>query len=81
MRRLTGTGVSHGVAVGPAVMLMQNPLVIRFAIPEDRVEHELVRLREARERSKRQLQEIGARLDLRARDELPLGSATEGAKT
>lgn len=70
MRRLTGAGVSHGVAVGPAVMLMQNPLVIRFAVPEDRVDHELVRLREARERSKRQLQEIGARLDLRARAEL-----------
>ncbi|MBI3263133.1 MAG: phosphoenolpyruvate--protein phosphotransferase [Acidobacteria bacterium] len=70
MRRLTGAGVSHGVALGPAVMLMQNPLVIRFAIPEDRVEHEVVRLRDARERSKRQLREIGARLDLRARAEL-----------
>lgn len=70
MRRLTGIGVSHGVAVGPAVMLMQNPLIIRFAIPEDRIEHEIVRLCEARERSKRQLQEIGARLDRRARAEL-----------
>lgn len=70
MRRLTGTGVSHGVAVGPVVMLMQNPLVIRFAIPPDRIDDELTRLRAARERSKRQLHEIGARLNQRARAEL-----------
>ncbi len=50
MHRLTGIGVSPGVAVGRAVLLMQNPLVIRFPIGPERVAAELARLEEALER-------------------------------
>jgi phosphoenolpyruvate-protein phosphotransferase (PTS system enzyme I) len=66
VHRLTGIGVSPGVAVGRAVLLMQNPLVLRFPIAETQVPDEVERLREARERSRRQLQEIKARIARRA---------------
>ncbi len=62
MRRLTGIGVSPGVVVGRAVLLMQNPLVIRFPIGLERVPGELARLEEAREQSRRQLVEIKGRV-------------------
>ena len=62
MQRLTGIGVSPGVVVGRAVLLMQNPLVIRFPIGLERVPGELARLEEAREQSRRQLVEIKARV-------------------
>jgi phosphoenolpyruvate-protein phosphotransferase (PTS system enzyme I) len=60
--RLTGIGVSPGIVVGRAVLLMQNPLVIRFPIGDERVSEELARLEEARERSRRQLLEIKSRI-------------------
>ena len=69
MYRLTGIGVSPGVVIGRAVLLMQNPLVIRFPIAPAQVPDELARLEDARERSRRQLVEIRGRV---AR-----GSATE----
>ena len=62
MYRLNGIGVSPGVVVGRAVLLMQNPLVIRFPIAQDQVTAELARLEQARERSRRQLTEIKTRL-------------------
>ena len=62
MHRLTGIGVSPGIAAGRAVLLMQNPLVIRFPIGQDRVAGELARLDEARERSRHQLREIKSRV-------------------
>jgi phosphotransferase system enzyme I (PtsI) len=62
VHRLTGIGVSPGLASGRAVLLMQNPLVIRFPIAPGRVAAELARLEEARERSRRQLLEIKARV-------------------
>ena len=62
MQRLTGIGVSPGVVVGRAVLLMQNPLVIRFPIGPERVQAELARLEEARERSRSQLVEIKGRV-------------------
>jgi phosphoenolpyruvate-protein phosphotransferase (PTS system enzyme I) len=70
VHRLTGIGVSPGVAVGRAVLLMQNPLVLRFPIAEAQVDEELARLREARDRSRRQLLEIKARIARRAGAEL-----------
>ncbi len=70
MHRLTGIGVSSGVAIGRAVLLMQNPLVLRFPIGEAQVEDELSRLREARDRSRRQLLDIKARIARRAGAEL-----------
>ena len=62
MQRLIGIGVSPGVAVGRAVLLMQNPLIIRFSIPADQVARELGRLEAARQQSRAQLEEIKARL-------------------
>jgi phosphoenolpyruvate-protein phosphotransferase (PTS system enzyme I) len=70
VHRLTGIGVSPGVAIGRAVLLMQNPLVLRFPIAEAQVGDEVARLREARERSRRQLQEIKVRIARRAGAEL-----------
>jgi phosphotransferase system enzyme I (PtsI) len=62
VRRLTGIAVSPGIVVGRAVLLKQNPLVIRFPIGTDRVEEEIARLEEARDRSRRQLHQIKARV-------------------
>jgi phosphotransferase system enzyme I (PtsI) len=62
VQRLIGIGVSPGVAVGRAVLLMQNPLIIRFSIPADQVVRELGRLEAARQQSRAQLEEIKARL-------------------
>jgi phosphoenolpyruvate-protein phosphotransferase (PTS system enzyme I) len=70
VHRLTGIGVSPGVVVGRAVLLMQNPLVIRFPIGPEQVPEELARLEEARERSRRQLVEIKARVARGAASEL-----------
>ncbi len=62
MERLSGIGVSPGVAVGRAVILTQRTEVMRFPIPPDRVEAELLALRRAREESRQQLQDIRGRL-------------------
>lgn len=62
MERLTGIGVSPGVAVGRAVILTQRTEVMRFPIPPDRVEREVQALQRARTESKQQLQDIRARL-------------------
>lgn len=70
MHRLTGIGVSPGIVAGRAVLLMESPLVIRFPIAPERVGEELARLDEARERSRRQLLEIKARVARSAGAEL-----------
>jgi phosphotransferase system enzyme I (PtsI) len=62
VERLTGIGVSPGVAVGRAVILTQRTEVMRFPIPPDRVEREVQALQRAREESKQQLHDIRARL-------------------
>ena len=62
MERLSGIGVSPGVAVGRAVILTQRTEVMRFPIPPDRVDREVQALGNAREESKSQLQDIRARL-------------------
>jgi phosphotransferase system enzyme I (PtsI) len=62
VERLTGIGVSPGVAVGRAVVLTLRTEVIRFPIPPDRVEREVAALRAARAQSRRQLQDIRERL-------------------
>ena len=68
MERLTGIGVSPGVAVGRAVVLTLRTEVVRFPIPPDRVERELSLLRAAREQSRKQLQDIRDRLRTRGAD-------------
>jgi phosphoenolpyruvate-protein phosphotransferase (PTS system enzyme I) len=60
--RLTGIGVSSGVAVGRAVILTQRTEVMRFPIPPDRVEREVQALHAAREQSRQQLRDISARV-------------------
>jgi phosphotransferase system enzyme I (PtsI) len=62
VERLTGIGVSPGVAVGRAVVLMQPSAVVRFPIPPDRVERETAAIARAREQSRQQLHDIRARL-------------------
>ena len=62
MERLTGIGVSPGVAVGRAVVLTQPAEVMRFPIPPDRVDRESAAIEQAREQSRRQLQDIRARI-------------------
>jgi phosphotransferase system enzyme I (PtsI) len=63
VHRLTGVGVSPGLVVGRAVLLRQNPLVVRFPIPDARVAEEVARLEAARDRSRRQLHAIKARIE------------------
>jgi phosphotransferase system enzyme I (PtsI) len=62
VERLTGIGVSSGVAVGRAVILTQRTEVMRFPIPPDRVEREVQALHAAREQSRQQLRDIIARV-------------------
>jgi phosphotransferase system enzyme I (PtsI) len=62
VERLSGIGVSAGVAVGRAVILTQRTEVMRFPIPHDRVEREVEALHTARDESRRQLQDIRARV-------------------
>ena len=62
MERLTGIGVSGGLAVGPALVAIQRTQVIRFPIGQDRVARELSALERARTRSHAQLQQIRRRI-------------------
>ena len=69
MERLTGIGVSSGVAIGPALVAIQRTQVIRFPIAPDRVARELTALDRARLRSRDQIEQIRRRvLDLRGAD-------------
>jgi phosphoenolpyruvate-protein phosphotransferase (PTS system enzyme I) len=70
VHRLTGIAVSPGIVVGRAVLLMQNPLVIRFPIGPDQVAEEMARLEQARERSRLQLLDIKSRVARGAAAEL-----------
>lgn len=62
MERLTGIGVSPGVAIGRAVVLTQRTEVMRFPIPPDRVAQEVAALARAQEASRSQLEDICARI-------------------
>ena len=62
MQRLSGIGVSPGIAVGRAGILKQNPPVVRFPVKAGRVEDEISRLERARRLSEEQLREIKARV-------------------
>ena len=62
MERLTGIGVSEGVAVGPALVAIQRTQVIRFPIAADRVSRELAALERARTRSQEQLRQMRSRI-------------------
>ena len=62
MERLTGVGVSAGIAVGPALVAIQRTQVIRFPIAPDRVARELSALERARLRCHGQLKQIRERI-------------------
>jgi phosphotransferase system enzyme I (PtsI) len=62
MERLTGIGVSPGLAVGPALVAIQRTQVIRFPISPDRVARELSALERARLRSHEQVEQIRTRI-------------------
>ena len=69
MERLTGIGVSAGIAVGPALVAIQRTQVLRFPIGSDRVARELSALDRACVRSREQIEQIRRRvLDLRGAD-------------
>ena len=58
MQRLSGIGVSPGIAIGRAVVLIQRAQVLRFSIASPRVDAEIARLDAARRRSGEQLDRI-----------------------
>jgi phosphotransferase system enzyme I (PtsI) len=62
VQRLSGIGVSPGVGVGRAVILIQRAQVLRFAVSSSRVAAEVARLEDARRRSAEQLDRIQVRL-------------------
>ena len=62
MERLTGIGVSPGIAIGPALVAIQRTQVIRFPIAPDRVSRELSALERARVRSHEQVEQIRRRV-------------------
>ncbi len=62
MERLTGIGVSPGVAVGPALVAIQRTQVLRFPVGPDGVARELSALERARQRSRSQLEQIRRRI-------------------
>jgi phosphotransferase system enzyme I (PtsI) len=62
MTRLQGRGVSVGVAVGGAVVVVREATQIRYRLAASGVERERQRLRMARDRTRRDLEEISERL-------------------
>jgi phosphotransferase system enzyme I (PtsI) len=60
--RLSGLGVSPGIGIGKALLLKRGARDLRFRIPATRVDRELERLAQARQRSREQLQQIRQRI-------------------
>ncbi len=70
MEGLKGIGVSPGVVVGPAVLLIQNARLVYLSIAPDRIDQEVARLHAACDRSRTQLDQIKRRLGSSAGAEL-----------
>lgn len=62
MRTLTGRGVAPGIAIGRAVVSIRTATRVRYRLAASGVERERQRLRRAREQTRRQLEEISARV-------------------
>ncbi len=62
MNALTGIAVSPGIVWGPAALLVQDSVTLRYAIAPAHVEREVARLEAAREATRRQLERIHARV-------------------
>jgi phosphotransferase system enzyme I (PtsI) len=65
MQRLTGIGVSPGIVVGRAVILIQRAQVLRYHVAGSRLDAELARLEQARAGAREQLVAIGTRVERR----------------
>jgi phosphotransferase system enzyme I (PtsI) len=70
VQRLTGIGVTPGVASGRAVILAQRAQVLRYRIAAARLDQELVRLDVSRQRSRDQLLDIRAIVEAKRGPEL-----------
>jgi phosphotransferase system enzyme I (PtsI) len=66
MERLQGIGVSSGVAVGPALVAIQQRQVVRFPLAPGAVDRELAALARARQNSTAQIAQIRAQIAARA---------------
>ena len=62
MTRLTGRGVAPGVAVGRALVAVREARQVRYRLASSGVDRERQRLRAARERTRRELEEISSRV-------------------
>lgn len=62
MRRLTGRGVAAGIAVGRAVVAVREASQVRYKLAASQIDRERQRLRHARDRTRRQLEEISSRI-------------------
>ncbi len=62
MTKLQGRGVSSGVAVGGAVVVVREATQIRYRLAASGVDRERQRLRSARDRTRRDLEDISERL-------------------
>jgi phosphotransferase system enzyme I (PtsI) len=62
MTKLTGRGVAAGIAVGRAVVAVRDARQVRYRLASSGVERERQRLRAARERTRRELEEISSRV-------------------
>ena len=62
MTRLSGRGVSAGIAVGRTVVAMRDARQVRYRLASSGVDRERQRLRSARERTRLELEEISSRI-------------------
>ena len=62
MTRVVGRGVSPGIAMGRAVVAVRDARQVRYRLASSGVDRERQRLRTARERTRRELEEISARV-------------------
>jgi len=62
MTRLTGRGVSPGVAIGRALVAVREARQVRYRLASGRVDRERQRLRGARDRTRQELEEISQRV-------------------
>ncbi|MCX6544460.1 MAG: phosphoenolpyruvate--protein phosphotransferase [Acidobacteria bacterium] len=62
MITLTGIAVSPGIVWGPAALLVQDSVTLRYAVKPEHVAREIARLGAAREATRRQLERIHARV-------------------
>jgi len=58
MKRLVGIAASPGIVAGRAVILIQREQVLRYRVPQARIENEIARIGASRDRARQQLTDI-----------------------